>query len=505
MERRLILAVTLSLLILLAWSRLFSKLYHIENKEVTQKPLPINITTQMASSPDLKPENPVLVKFFSSQQNFDLTFVEPQAAIEEVKFKDYPTALFRLKSGFLFGDTSFVFQRRSVGSGKEEFVYSDKEKMIIKRFLFSNSAYYIELEIEVQNLSNAPISVHLPLLLGVMDFARNSQEARFQDVTTVTTDRILHLNARNEKIMEQVKLVGLRDRYFCLIVEPGAKNLYSAQIKKINPQTTGVSLKAPAISLSPGQKREEKFHIYLGPQDLKLISQINPQWSVIVHYGAFDFISHLLLQLLGLIYGLVHNWGWAIISLSLIIYFLLFPLTLKQMRSMKQMQALQPNIEELRKTYKDNPQRLNKEIMELYRKNKANPFGGCLPLIIQLPIFLSLYQVFMRSIALKGAHFLWIKDLSEPDRLLVFASALPILGNELNILPILMALVMFIQQKTSSVSMSGSSAEQQRLMVILFPILFGIIFYHMPAGLVLYWLMNSILMLSNQLKISRLK
>lgn len=172
---------------------------------------------------------------------------------------------------------------------------------------------------------------------------------------------------------------------------------------------------------------------------------------------------------------------------------------------MKQMQALQPAIEELRKKYKDDPQKLNKEIMELYRIQRVNPFSGCLPLIFQIPIFFALYQVLMRSVALKGAKFLWIKDLSSPDRLFILPVSIPILGKELNLLPILMTIGMFIQQKFSMAATSAGSTEQQKLMLILFPLMFGIIFYHLPSGLVLYWFINSTLMLLYQLRIRQQK
>jgi len=178
---------------------------------------------------------------------------------------------------------------------------------------------------------------------------------------------------------------------------------------------------------------------------------------------------------------------------------------MKQMRSMKQMQVLQPRIEELRKIYKDNPQKLNTEIMGLYREYKVNPLSGCLPLILQMPIFFALYQVLLRSVGFKGAKFLWIKDLSLPDRLFILPATIPFLGNEINLLPILMTIGMFIQQKFSMATSSTGSAEQQKFMMILFPLMFGFIFYHMPSGLVLYWFINSTLMLFYQLRISRQK
>jgi len=175
------------------------------------------------------------------------------------------------------------------------------------------------------------------------------------------------------------------------------------------------------------------------------------------------------------------------------------------MRSMKQMQALQPVIAELRNKHKDNPQKLNKEIMELYRQNKVNPLAGCLPMVLQIPVFFALYQVLIRSVALKGARFLWIKDLSEPDRLMMLPVSLPVLGNEINILPILMAIGMFMQQKITMKSTGGESAQQQKMMMIIMPVMFGFIFYRMPAGLVLYWFINSSLMLVYQIRINRTK
>jgi YidC/Oxa1 family membrane protein insertase len=248
-----------------------------------------------------------------------------------------------------------------------------------------------------------------------------------------------------------------------------------------------------------------KFHIYLGPQELQQITRIQPEWSGVMYYGTFDFIAHMLLHLLDFVFSLVHNWGITIVILSVLIYLILFPLTLKQMRSMKQMQALQPRIEELRRVYKDNPQKLNTEIMALYKEYKVNPFSGCLPLVLQMPIFFALYQVLLRSVAFKGAQFLWIKDLSLPDRLFTLPVSVPVLGNEINLLPILMTIGMFVQQKTSMAAASTGSAEQQKLMMILFPLMFGFIFYRMPSGLVLYWFINSALMLFYQIKINKQK
>lgn len=503
MERRLILAIALSLLVLLSWSAFVSKTYHIDNKEVKEKSTPyVTVAPLEVPTAHLEQEILPLPLFKLSQENYEIAFIEPQAAIKEVIFKAYQSHKFPLKNGFLLGDKHMGFKKESISPESVTFVYSDKDKKIIKRFIFSKSNYDIWLEIEIQNLSITPINTNLPLVLGVLNFVANPDQARFQDVTLASKDKPkpLHLNGRKEFSLDTIKFLGLRDRYFCVIIEPESGN-YTGFIKKLNPQESEIGLSSKEIGIAAGQQITQRFHIYLGPQDLRIINSIKSHWSAVMHYGAFNFLSRLLLQLLEFLYHFVHNWGWAIVILSIIIYIILYPLTLKQMRSMKHMQALQPAIEELRKTYKDNPQKLNKEIMGLYRQEKINPFGGCLPLILQIPIFFALYQALMRAIHLKGAHFLWIKDLSGPDKL--FSPI--ILGNkiDINILPILMAIGMFIQQKISVVTTGSGTKEQQKLMTILFPLMFGFIFYRMPSGLVLYWFINSTLMLLYQIHISR--
>ena len=174
---------------------------------------------------------------------------------------------------------------------------------------------------------------------------------------------------------------------------------------------------------------------------------------------------------------------------------------------MKKMQELQPVIEELKLQYKDNQQKMHKEILELYRERKINPFGGCLPLLLQMPIFIALYQAMMRFIELKRAGFLWIKDLADPDKLMVFKQSYPVIGKEFNLLPIIMIITMLIQQKmtTTSALQTPETAKQQKMMGLFMAVFFGVIFYKMPSGLVLYWAFNSIAMLIFQTRIMRAK
>jgi YidC/Oxa1 family membrane protein insertase len=165
---------------------------------------------------------------------------------------------------------------------------------------------------------------------------------------------------------------------------------------------------------------------------------------------------------------------------------------------MQQMKKIQPHLQKLKEMHKDNPQKLNKETMELYKKYNVNPLGGCLPLLLQMPIFIALYQGLIHSIRLKGAHFLWIKDLASPDAIVKMSSPLPLIGKNINLLPLLMIGAMFFQQKTSQINtgteISAQQQQQQKTMMLLMPLLFGVFFYKMPSGLVLYWLTNTVLM-----------
>ena len=500
MEKRLVAAIALSLLVLLSWSALMPKPQLVYNKGVVARELqsavpPQQTTTLTPAVPDIVKET---VKF--TQDSREIIFNPAKAAILEVIFKNGVEHSLPLKAGFL-SDENAVFKQQGMTKDSITFVSEDQNKRIIKKFIIPSNSYVIDLEIQIINLSPSNLLLNPQLVLGRLDLSTKNMQSRYQDVFLGGKEKTVHLSAGRDFNTQDVKFIGLRDQYFCTIVEP-VDLAASAYIKKITPHESEVGIFTNEISLKPGNQIGHSYRIYLGPQDLKILNNTKPEWTAIIYFGTFDFIAQLLLQLLGFFYSLVHNWGWAIIILSIAVYFLLFPLSIKQMRSMKEMQLLQPKIEALRKELKDNPQRLNKEIMELYKEHKVNPLGGCLPLLLQMPIFFALYQALIRSVALRGAHFLWIKDLSAPDKLFVFKNSIPFLGNQVNILPILMAIGMFVQQKISMAKATGEAAQQQQMMSIIMPIMFGIIFYQMPSGLVLYWFVNSILMLSYQLRIN---
>jgi len=508
MEKRFILAIALSFLVLFTWSVLLPKPQPVENKAVTSSNLQLNTTPPFSSiskvALTVKPsvsEVEETVKF--TQDNREIIFSPSQADIVEVVFKDKLEHRFPLKQGFLSGG-DILFKQQNLTEDSITFIYEDQIKRIVKKFTFPFNSYLIQLDTRVENLSPLPIQLNPKLIIGRLDLSTKNPQFRYQDVFVANKEKTMHFSAGKDVSASEIKFIGLRDQYFCIIVAP-IEITPSAYIKKIAPYESEVGILLSDSILRPKTQIGHSYRIYIGPQDLHILNSINPEWTTIIYFGLFDVIAQVLLQLLGFFYGLVHNWGWAIIILSLTVYFLLFPLLIKQMRSMKKWQTLQPKIEALRQEFKNNPQRLNKEMIELYKEHKVNPFSGCLPLLLQMPIFFALYQALIRSTALRGAQFLWIKDLSSPDKLFVLKNALPFLGNQINILPILMAISMFVQQKISMVRATGEMAEQQKIMSIIMPVMFGVIFYQMPSGLVLYWFVNSILMLCYQLRINSQK
>jgi YidC/Oxa1 family membrane protein insertase len=504
MEKRLIFALALSFIVLAVWSNFAVKPKPPVNPQnYPQQPL-ISEKISATLPEEVKPVTLAAPDFEFQHGKSKFIFAEPQGSIKEVIFSEYQSYPFFLKNGLLFGDNNLAFIKQPSGIDSVTYVYQDKEKKIVKCFIFSDAKYLIDFSLQIENLSNSPLNLKLPLILGTINPSLSKDRMAYHDLTVFDSEKFSHPNFQKPATFNQLKFIALRDRYFCVILEPDQPGL-DGFVAKASLNEFEIGFFAQELKIVPRGTWEHKFKVYIGPQVNKTLKSINTDWQAVIYFGKFDLIAQGLLMLLEFFYGVFHSWGWVIVVLSLVIYLLLYPLTMKQMKSMKEMQALQPKIEGLRKAYKDNTQKLNKEIMELYRTHKVNPFGGCLPMILQIPVFFALYQVLSRSIALKGSSFFWIKDLSEPDRLFLFPSSFPVIGNEFNILPILMAIEMFVQQKVSMANISSEQAEQQKIMLIVMPIMFGFLFYRMPSGLVLYWFINSSLTMLYQLRVAKAK
>ena len=301
-----------------------------------------------------------------------------------------------------------------------------------------------------------------------------------------------------------ISWTGVKERYFCIVLKPRQES-EAVLLKQFGKSNLASGVRAKRIPIYSRSRIEDSYMLYIGPNDTAILNKPHLGLGQIINYGFFGGISKALLVVLRIFHKVVRNWGVAIIMLTFLINLIMFPLTKKSLLSMKKIQEIQPHIEKLRAVHKDNPQKLNKELADVYRQYNVNPFGGCLPMLVQMPIFIALYQGLMRSIELKGAHFLWIKDLSRPDYVHI-PLTLPLVGNEIHVLPLLMVGAMFFQQKLSTKSNANTSNEQkqqQKIMLIAFPLFFGFLFYNFPSGLVLYWLTNTILMVVEHSAIRR--
>lgn len=506
MEKRTLLAIALSFLVIFFWSKF---VYNPTQQPARQSVAVLDDVPvrQPASQPlpsSLLPDDEAPVKEYAIPGSI-VQIIEPMAAIRQVTFDQYKQNSYVLNNGLYIADQKIVFNKTISVNDGFSYIYEDSTMRVTKTLITSKHSYIMDLEIKIANLSSSSLLIDLPIILGRFDLEKkDGANQRFDDIIVSDQAKTLHPNFKKPAVFPEIKFIGMRDQYFCAIIQPESTG-YSGFVNKVSDKIYDIGIMSKKLTISPGNETTQKFKVYIGPQDTDALSKINPTWGSIVYFGMFDLVAQVIFGLLKFLFTIVKNWGIAIILMSILIYLVLFPLSVKQMKSMKEMQVLQPKMEQLRKQYGNNSKKLNEEMMKLYKEHRVNPLGGCLPMVLQIPIFISLYQVLSRAIALKGASFLWIKDLSEPDRLFKMPFEIPFIGEYFNILPILMAIGMFIQQKMSSANATGQAAEQQKMMVIIFPIMFGVMFYNVPSGLVMYWFLNSTLMLLYQIKVMKAK
>ncbi|KTD62424.1 membrane protein insertase YidC [Legionella shakespearei] len=240
------------------------------------------------------------------------------------------------------------------------------------------------------------------------------------------------------------------------------------------------------LSVEPGQQKEIGSRLYIGPEITSVLKEISPSLDLTVDYGILWFLSSLLFSLMKAIYNFVGNWGWSIVLVTVLIKLAFYRLSATSYKSMAGMRKLQPKLQALRERYGDDKAKISQATMELYKQEKVNPLGGCLPIVIQIPVFIALYWVLLESVELRQAPFIfWIKDLASPD--------------PYHVLPLIMGATMLIQQKLNP---APPDPMQAKIMMFL-PILFTALFWNFPSGLVLYWIVNNTLSIMQQWYITR--
>lgn len=368
-----------------------------------------------------------------------------------------------------------------------------------KRLTFKGNSYRVEVELSWKNTGKKPITIAPELAWGP-GFYSSVGDKRPQPLSSTSwvdgrrvkddigslQDAVTHSG--------QVSWTALQNLYFAAALLPGDKGSV-ATVRKGPQEQPVISLVAPTQNLQPGEELTQHFALYSGPKDLDHLKTAAPDLGNIVDLGWFDALARPALHLLRFLYRLSGNYGVAIILVTILQKVALHPLTAKSLQSMQAMKALQPKVALLSERYKNDPKKKQQEVMGLYRKHGVNPLGGCLPMLIQIPIFVALYNALSSSVEMWRAHFLWIKDLSQPDALFT-VDVWGLRDYPFNLLALFMGASMFLQQKMSPPA--SSDPQQAKLMLYMMPIMFVFMFWTFPSGLVLYWLVNNVLQMGQQ-------
>jgi YidC/Oxa1 family membrane protein insertase len=288
----------------------------------------------------------------------------------------------------------------------------------------------------------------------------------------------------------------MREQYFCAIFSsPEKQDIVSVEIVNSEDQSLDMELNLAAKIVPPNSRIAYEISFYFGPQEYQRLKDLGFNLHKIVNFGWFHIIGVAMLYILKVFFKITGNYGVAIILLTILIRGILWWPTQKSYTSMKKMQGamskMQPRIKTLKELYKNNPAKLNEETMKLYKEYQINPMGGCLPMLLQMPVFFALYKTLTTAVELRGAEFVWMwKDLSSKD--------------PAYILPIAMGASMFIQQKMSTPpAATPESATQQKMMLYLMPIMLTFFSFMWPSGLLLYWVVSNILSIGQQVLINK--
>jgi len=370
---------------------------------------------------------------------------------------------------------------------------------ITKTYTFNPSTYEVGVDFDIVNTSEHKVKGELEVsIFQYIDpqkkrglFSKYTYPPTF--VTLINDDLKKTPGSKLKPNEEETYTGDIRwfaydTKYFIFAIASGALEDGEVEAARFSNDLASGSFLLDDLSISSGEEFEEEFTLYLGPKESHAMENVGYDFYRAIDYGFFKFLAVPLVMLLNIFFSFVKNYGVAIIFLTIVVRLLMFPITFKSMKSMKDMQKLQPLVTELREKYKDDKERMNQEVMKLYQTHKVNPVGGCLPLLLQLPVFIALYRALFVSIELRQSPFIfWIKDLSEMD--------------PYYITPIVMGASYFLQQKLTP---SSADPTQQKMMMMM-PIMFTIIFLNLPSGLVLYFFVSNLLSIGQQLYMNKIK
>ncbi len=372
-------------------------------------------------------------------------------------------------------------------------------------YSFSNDSYLIDLTVKVKNNSGALVQ-GMPQLHLVdkhsLGIDSPADTLLFGGPAAYVNGELHEIKADDFKdgpktLQGNIDWAGYEGNYFLVGLVPLDGSGVSF-VMQGNNDLTRMQLAGTLDTLQPDTEKEYKYHVFYGPKKLTMLKEIGFNLDKSINFGWFDIIAKPTLWLLNWFYAFCHNYGVAIILVTILFKAVFWPISQKGMKSMKNMQKLQPKMVKIKEKYKNDPTKMNQEVMSLYKTYKVNPLGGCLPMVLQIPVFFALYKVLLMGIELRHAPFmLWITDLAAPDRLWL-GFDIPYLGG-LPVLTLLMGASMFFQQKLSPTT---ADPTQAKIMMWL-PVIFTFMFLNFASGLVLYWCVNNLLSILQQVMINR--
>lgn len=519
MDKRFVLFIALSVVILFGYNFLFQK--SPKSSEPTQPQAQVITPTQqtqekpteIAETNKETPKNIQNITIANEKITFDLTSYG--ANLNQAIVRDFghnvkeSINLVDAQKNFLKTESIINGQKLNLNYLNWEVVKSNQSSVVFRSEPIENVYFYKSFDLkkdffgtvslEIHNQTDQPLVVQQSRFSWGPTHSADNQQYNQKQAVVLNVRKLQHFKSKKKEAVSTTPItsgwVGMKDQYFCAI-------LYGADVREaIVYQHADQSLEIKAGFLEKTIPARDKTvylsQFYIGPQNYDLLKQGDMQLAKIIDFGIFRFLAIPMLYLLKFFYNLTSNYGFAIILLTLVIRAILWWPTQKSYSSMKKMQTamnkMQPRLKTLKELYKNNPAKLNEETMKMYKEYKINPMGGCLPMLLQMPVFFALYSTLTSAVELKGANFVWIwRDLSKSD--------------PWYILPVAMGLSMFIQQKMSTPpSATPEAATQQKMMLYLLPAMLTFFSFMWPSGLLLYWVISNIVSIGQQLVINRQK
>jgi len=399
---------------------------------------------------------------------------------------------------------------------------------ITKEISLKSGNYYFDVAVTLQNTTDSEIRASYTITASNGVYPEISKTSALASIVGIDVGKggkaktkIAHTEVKNMPYKNEsvgIELAGTTNKYFAVALEPlaGCRVVAATAESFDNPDLVyqekhavdfNVELRTAKIAIPPQGAKRHDYIFFLGPKESNALKQCANLSSILDYdYGMMRSICKVLVKILNTVYGVIPNYGVAILVLTFLVKLVLFPLTRKSQMSMVRMQQLQPLIAKLKEKHKGDKKKVGQEQMKLFKEHGANPMSGCLPMLLQMPVFFALFRTLQSSFEMRQAPFAaWIGDLSAPDQLFQLPFSLPVLGEWFNLLPILMGVASFVQMKLTPKNISGDDpqAKMQQRMMQMMPLLFPIMLYNFASGLALYWTTSTIISIGEQVLIRR--